>query len=95
MGEKNIIGWQKCSDRMPAEDEVVFWYEPARRPPIFIGVYADNPEVGLVVTRTYEEPIFFNGIWYADDAEWDNDYQPTHWHPFPISPRPTSKERRE
>ena len=83
-----MSGWTKCSpDTMPEEDQVVFWYDPTLTWPVWIGTYSDSGEEGLVPTKAYSEPDFYDGKWVADDAEWDDDYQPTHWHPLPELPK--------
>ena len=81
-----MSGWIKCSDRMPDKDQVVFWYEPGRVWPMWIGAYSKHPESGMVVTHAYNIPYCLGGNWEVTNAKWDDDYQPTHYCPFPGEP---------
>jgi len=77
-----MSNWLKFSERVPRENEAVFWKDANGN--IWLGDYSDDPEAGLVSTVSYENPYFSRllGMWVCDSAEWD-DHQPTHWHPLP------------
>jgi len=80
--------WIKCSERMPDENQAVYWYQEDHPLNVWIGDYSDNGVGELVPTKSYEEPEWYSDAkqWRTPFAEWDADYKPTHWHPLPEPP---------
>jgi len=74
-------GWIACSERMPDEDEPVWLCEGEH---VWIGTRAYDD--GWCFTKCYAVPYWTGLVWEDPDAEWDDDYRPTHWRPLPTPP---------
>lgn len=80
--------WIKCSESLPPFN-IPVWLAQKDTPKIFIGLRDDGDADGWVWCKSYYVPYFSEPKqeWESDDAEFDDDYQPTHWMPLPTPPR--------
>jgi hypothetical protein len=80
-----LTEWRLVSESKPPEDVAVWLYEKDRG--AWIGTFSHPDAEGWCFTRCYAMPYMSTeGGWDCVDAEWDDDYAPTHWMPLPAAP---------
>jgi hypothetical protein len=80
-----LTEWRLVSESKPPEDVAVWLYEKDRG--AWIGTFSYPDAEGWCFTRCYAMPYMSTeGGWDCVDAEWDDDYAPTHWMPLPAAP---------
>jgi hypothetical protein len=78
--------WQKISERMPPLDWLCHFWDGHQS---WIGFRSSDADGSgaWAFTNSYCH-FWWNGDSWAGDAEWDDDYKPTHWRA--ITPPPKS-----
>jgi hypothetical protein len=77
---KTQNGWRPVADEKPPEGHAV-WLLEKDSDRVWIGSFEFEDD-GWHFTRSYSTPTRTDGVWDFD-AEWDDDYNPTHWMPLP------------
>ena len=75
------VAW-RSTDTKPPESVPVWLFEDGR---IWIGTYEYDSD-GWCFTNAYGHQFYGETGWQSPDAEWDDDYKPTHWMPLPEPP---------
>jgi hypothetical protein len=76
--------WISIEQRKPPEDEPVWLWGATEG--LWIGTFSYPDADGWCFTKCYRVPSFIDGKWDSEEAEWDDDYAPTHWMPLPVPP---------
>lgn len=74
--------WNLVSEGNPPED-VPVWLAQGDR--VWIGTFNQEPE-GWVFTNCYNSQFWTDEKWDCNEAEFDDDYAPTHWKHLPTPP---------
>ena len=74
--------WKRAVDELPPPDLLIVMTDGVQG---WLGCrqWTDEGEGGYVYTSVDDSGICWNGLGWEFDANWNDEYQPTHWHAMP------------